>query len=200
MEDTSAAIRLKHFMEFAGLSNSQFADSCGIPRPTLSQLLSGRNKKLSDQIIRPIHEKFPELSIVWLMFGEGDMLTDDSSVSKTDSEKEKKSLKDPMKPHNSNTSTPLNESNGEARTTPYFNELSDNEYDSLRGGEPITYPNLSHDALANNTFHYQEELISRNHRHPESNKILRKVKSIVVYYTDNTYETFSPDDVQPMKP
>jgi predicted XRE-type DNA-binding protein len=40
--------RLKLFLEQNGISNSQFADTCGIPRPTLSQLLNGRNKKVSD--------------------------------------------------------------------------------------------------------------------------------------------------------
>ncbi|MBR6014346.1 MAG: helix-turn-helix domain-containing protein, partial [Selenomonadaceae bacterium] len=38
--------RLKMFLEQAGISNSQFADTCDIPRPTLSQLLNGRNKKV----------------------------------------------------------------------------------------------------------------------------------------------------------
>lgn len=74
MDTSTAAIRLKHFLDYTGMTNSQFADSCGIPRPTLSQLLSGRNKKLSDQVLLPIHRRFPELSLVWIMFGEGDML------------------------------------------------------------------------------------------------------------------------------
>ncbi len=74
MSEENVATRLKHFMEYRGLSHSQFADSCGIPRPTLSQLLSGRNKKVSDELIGKIHDSYPELSVLWLMFGEGDML------------------------------------------------------------------------------------------------------------------------------
>ena len=61
-------------MEYSELSNSQFADRCGIPRPSLSQLLSGRNKKLSDVVVKQIHDAFPQMSVLWLMFGEGDML------------------------------------------------------------------------------------------------------------------------------
>lgn len=76
MEDQNVAVRLKLFMEHLGLSNSQFADTCSIPRPSLSQLLSGRNKKLSDVVVRQIHEAFPQLSVLWLMFGEGQMLVD----------------------------------------------------------------------------------------------------------------------------
>ena len=38
-------------MEHEQLTNSQFADKCRIPRPTLSQILNGRNKKISEEII-----------------------------------------------------------------------------------------------------------------------------------------------------
>ena len=65
--------RLKIFLNTKGISNSVFADSCEIPRPTLSQLLTGRNKKVSDEIIKKIHQTYPSLSIMWLMFGEGPM-------------------------------------------------------------------------------------------------------------------------------
>lgn len=74
MEDQNVATRLKLFMDREGLTNSQFADKCGIPRPSLSQLLSGRNKKLSDVVVKQIHDVFPDLSVLWLMFGEGEMI------------------------------------------------------------------------------------------------------------------------------
>lgn len=67
--------RLKFFLETHQIAISQFADTCGIPRPTLSQILSGRNKKISDELITKIHNAYPELSVLWLMFGEGEMET-----------------------------------------------------------------------------------------------------------------------------
>lgn len=79
MQEENVAIRLKVFMDSIGLSSSQFADTCGISRPTLSQLLSGRNKKVSDIIVGLIHKAFPQLSIIWLLFGEGDMMLSSSS-------------------------------------------------------------------------------------------------------------------------
>jgi len=66
--------RLKQFMQQNGISNSQFADTCDIPRPTLSQLLNGRNKKVSDEVIGKIHRAYPSLNILWLMFGDGEMI------------------------------------------------------------------------------------------------------------------------------
>jgi len=66
--------RLKLFLQQNGITNSQFADTCEIPRPTLSQLLNGRNKKVSDEIIGKIHRAYPSLNVMWLMFGDGEML------------------------------------------------------------------------------------------------------------------------------
>ncbi len=66
--------RLKQFLGDTGISNSQFADTCVIPRPTLSQLLNGRNKKVSDEVIAKIHRAYPSLNIMWLLFGDGEML------------------------------------------------------------------------------------------------------------------------------
>ncbi|MDE6392710.1 MAG: helix-turn-helix domain-containing protein [Muribaculaceae bacterium] len=81
MDNDNVAIRLKGFIDSEGLSHSQFADKCGIPKPSLSQLLSGRNKKVSDVIIGQIHRAFPDLSVLWLLFGEGGMRTAVSSRS-----------------------------------------------------------------------------------------------------------------------
>lgn len=66
--------RIKYYMNSQNIGSSQFADACDIPRPTLSQILNGRNKKISDEIIRKIHQAYPDLSMLWLMFGEGEML------------------------------------------------------------------------------------------------------------------------------
>lgn len=63
-------------MNAESISSTQFADACRIPRPTLSQILSGRNKKISDEVIGKIHEAYPSLSVLWLLFGEGDMRVD----------------------------------------------------------------------------------------------------------------------------
>lgn len=71
--------RLKLFINSNNIGSSEFADRCDIPRPTVSQLLNGRNKKVSNEIIDKIHYAYPNLSILWLMFGEGVMLSHSSS-------------------------------------------------------------------------------------------------------------------------
>ena len=67
--------RIKAFMAAGNITSTQFADACNIPRPSLSQILGGRNKKISDEVIAKIHEAYPRLSVMWLLFGEGEMLT-----------------------------------------------------------------------------------------------------------------------------
>lgn len=68
--------RIKTFLSQKGIAYSIFADKCDIPRPTLSQLLNGRNKKVSNEVLDKIHLAYPELSIMWLMFGEGEMMSE----------------------------------------------------------------------------------------------------------------------------
>lgn len=67
--------RIKTFMSQNSIGSSIFADKCDIPRPTLSQLLNGRNKKVSNEVLDKIHLAYPELSMMWLIFGEGEMMT-----------------------------------------------------------------------------------------------------------------------------
>lgn len=66
--------RLKKYMEHRGIPTTQFADIASIPRPTLSQILSGRNKKISNELLVKIHSAYPDLDINWLLFGDGNMI------------------------------------------------------------------------------------------------------------------------------
>ena len=66
--------RLVQFMNSTGLSSSQFADTTGIPRPSLSQMLHGRNKSVNNQVLAKLNAAFPNLNILWLLFGTGNML------------------------------------------------------------------------------------------------------------------------------
>ncbi|MBD5307983.1 MAG: hypothetical protein HDS15_01700, partial [Bacteroides sp.] len=73
--------RLKDFIRYLGIQVTQFADNCSIPRPSMSQLLNGRNKKVSNELIGKIHSAYPQLSVLWLMFGQGNMLVEEKKQS-----------------------------------------------------------------------------------------------------------------------
>lgn len=76
MDDSFDSIirRLQAFIDHTGMSFSQFADTCAIPRPTLSQLLGGRTKSINDVLLSKFCRAFPQLNVAWLLFGQGDML------------------------------------------------------------------------------------------------------------------------------
>ena len=85
MDQNSIVDRLKEFIQHIGLNDSQFADACGISRPTLSFILSGKNKKINDIQLSQVHKAFPQLSINWLLFEEGKMLTEKEENKDSDS-------------------------------------------------------------------------------------------------------------------
>ncbi|GAB3814600.1 helix-turn-helix transcriptional regulator [Pontibacter rugosus] len=64
--------RIKQLMEYKSLSSTQFADAIEIPRATVSHILSERNKP-SLEVIMKIASTYRDVSINWLMLGEGAM-------------------------------------------------------------------------------------------------------------------------------
>lgn len=168
MIEDNVAIRLKGFMDEMGLTNSQFADQCGIPRPSLSQILTGRNKKISDVIVGQIHTAFPRLSVLWLLFGEGEMLT------------------------------PLpNEEQSEDGLPNLFSEQPKNspresDFDkystlaALNEGKNIASSRMNNGIQADLKNSELQREIEKMRKNP------RKVVQITVYYDDSTFETFYP--------
>lgn len=53
-------------IETLGFSNTKFADAISVSRPTISHIISGRNKPSID-IIQKILAKYPELGYKWFL-------------------------------------------------------------------------------------------------------------------------------------
>jgi transcriptional regulator with XRE-family HTH domain len=64
--------RVKKMLEIEQLSPSQFADEIKLQRSSLSHVLSGRNKPSLDFVMK-IKQRFSEVNLDWLIFGEGNM-------------------------------------------------------------------------------------------------------------------------------
>jgi len=62
--------RLKQLLEHFNSSPSLFADQVGVPRSSISHILSGRNKPSLDFILKVI-AKFPQVDLYWLLNGKG---------------------------------------------------------------------------------------------------------------------------------
>lgn len=168
MEADNVAIRLKGFIESRNLTNSQFADRCGIPRPSLSQLLTGRNKKISDVIVGQIHQAFPELSVLWLMFGEGPMLVPDPASS------EGSVQEGGLFPESRN-----------------FADV-DTEGGNFSNLNALNQPRKVASARSASEIDEGQKILELERQIDKMRRNPRKVSHITVYYDDSTFETFYP--------
>ncbi len=164
-------------MDSSGLQSSQFADTCNIPRPTLSQLLNGRNKKVSDEIIAKVHNGFPELNVLWLLFGEGNMyMNGNNQVSQPKTGTPPYSI-----PKQKPTDQDITEYQEPNIFAGYFNQPEN---------IPIT---TSGETSGNDLMHTKTNHNSgkpEEHNNAESSS--RKITSILVFYDDNSFESFVP--------
>ena len=163
--------RLKRFIDAHQIPVTQFADNCRIPRPTISQLLNGRNKKVSDEVISKIHTAYPRLSMLWLMFGEGAM------------------------------ESPANIEISEPQNAPSEASSARQTADALNDAPRFDFENDFNEDEPEKNLQEPSERISafdNRQRHAESQATItfgdkgRRVISIVVYYDDNSYESFVP--------
>lgn len=164
MEDSTVASRLRQVIDALQLSDSQFADATAISRPTLSLLLSGKNKKISDVMLSQIHEAFPKLSILWLIFGEGDMF-----------EKEKDEIS----------------SENDCENGKFPNKISGDD-DQLNLINVKQLENIIQDVV-NKSFEAYKNSIENSILKISEPLAGRKVSEITIYYDDSTFETFVPE-------
>lgn len=64
--------RLLQFLAAENINQSQFADSIGVARASISHIIAGRNKPGYD-FIENTMKRYPALSIEWLLTGKGKM-------------------------------------------------------------------------------------------------------------------------------
>lgn len=179
--------RLILFIKSTGLTSTQFADKTGIPRPSLSQMLHGRNKSVNNQVLAKLNATFPELNILWLLFGRGDMLqnqnietsepqnmlfNDEISTQAADTEESAQyGFSD-----NPNLFSFPNRTNGSAKPIP-------------EPAQPTT-PNIQ----AQNDNSDRDIRIAQQTLAEIPNDDSRQISSIIVLYTDGSFETFKPQN------
>jgi transcriptional regulator with XRE-family HTH domain len=67
--------RIKKLIKYKQLSASHFADELGVPRSTVSHILSGRNNP-SLEFIQKVLDAYPDIQTAWLVRGIGNMSTE----------------------------------------------------------------------------------------------------------------------------
>ncbi len=163
--------RVKQILESKAYTPSRFADHIGVPRATISHILSGRNKP-SLEVVQKILEAFPDISADWLVKGKGfmgksslslfeDMGNEESSPksSRPDIAKSKPDDKDDQKPGK------IAESNKKISSDKTHNYDND---DIITNKMTHTAPSFSH------------------------NQKGKKSIKIIIMYSDGTYSEHSP--------
>lgn len=159
--------RIREIITALKLSDGEFADMVGIKRSTLSHCLSGRND-VSKEIIVKIHNALPDISVNWLMFGEGESGIPVSSHAGPEINGDLfKSL--PDIPGEGESGPEYSKENG--LNLPYGTvKLPDNK--------PLEGPTEA-DGISTET----ESIKSA----------VRKIDKIILFYSDNTFEIYKPD-------
>ena len=71
--------RIKDFIDYTKMSVRKFAGECGLKQPTLDKHIRGTAEPNAVTLIG-IAKRFPELSLDWLLLGEGPMLKTKNSM------------------------------------------------------------------------------------------------------------------------
>lgn len=170
--------RIKYFMNFAQISSSQIADTCKIPRPTISQILNGRNKKISDEIINKIHIAYPKLSMLWLMFGEGDMMLNSNIKISESQNPQSISFYDSTNIDNEDI-IPTLDFNSDSSENLSENQITDSSIDTKpQNDESVATSSIGRNAI---------KAIP-----PLETDTTKKIVNILVFYNDNSFESFIP--------
>lgn len=172
--------RIKQVMEYARLSQQDFAARLGISPASLSSIYTGRTNPTNNHV-SAIHRAFPEINVNWVMFGEGEMLipnTVNDSTADDEHSTEKNFAESPV-------SVDVGGVN-DGRTLSLFphDELVAMSASTTMQNHVSTTPRPSspaHRALSQTT-----------PQNADLGRPVRKVKEIRVFFDDGTYESFVP--------
>jgi transcriptional regulator with XRE-family HTH domain len=155
------------------MSSSQFADVLGIPRSSISHILSGRNKPSLD-VVQKILTAFPEVSAEDLLFEDRTLSVSANKLPTTPSAQE---------------ILPL---------TNLFDAPNDTASESIKNNLPestIVRSNLRRSTKEVNLGSSQTSNDSNSENAPTSTRSLqKKIERVIIFYTDGTFTESKPSD------
>lgn len=172
--------RLKQYIATTGLSSTQFADKACIPRPTFSQMLNGRNKSINNQVLSKLNESFPDLNILWLLFGRGNM-REFSNIESSETQ---------IGPSKSFETVKTPDLKGAGLFGPHETTMHDsptNAAMSKSSSADVDIPGAWHASVLCSP---PDESVHDGQT--ETTVMGKRIVSIIVLYSDNSFETFNP--------
>lgn len=163
-DDYTMKDRIIQIMTSEGLMPSRFAEEIGIQRAAMSHITSGRNNPSLD-VVTKILERFPSINPNWLLFGTGDMKSND----------------------------PLNNSGRISFSSPTLPDNSPGLFANPSDIRPqkekkTEYRTDLRDTPPSQTVQQFEKKTIITDREPS-----KKIEKITIFYSDNTYEVFIPE-------
>jgi len=162
--------RIRQIMESQHMTQQVFADYIGTTPATLSGIFNDRTRPTIN-IVESIRKKFPDISLDWLMFGQGEMF-------KVQPVAEPDLFGEPLSPDESQIHDQASQT-GHATPTPSHPSRRDQSPTGTSGGMNLE----SVKTTLRETLHEELKNLDKQRRH---------VLEIRVYYDDGSYESFAP--------
>ena len=155
--------RLQQFLAAENISQSQFADTIGVARASISHILAGRNKPGFD-FIESMCRHYPALNIDWLILGTGKMYKSQPAAAVSASPKPSEAYVD----------------------TPLFQEEDTEDQVFSQPQTSIEQPSYQiQEPVRQKTAKNESQTSDNKTQLPNNQKIISK---IIVFYSDNTYQ------------
>ena len=169
--------RIRQLMLDKAMSQKSFAAELCIAEATLSGIFNGRTRP-TNQTVSAIHECFPEVNVMWLMFGEGDMYTTQApSADAPDAPQEGDDNGEEVSDLLSSPNAPQ----GHFDAPPIHQDRAAFGEHAMPASHPSAH--ISPAQVMQPQVQYIEKYIDK----PQ-----RKITEIRIFFDDGTYETFTP--------
>ncbi|MBP5339825.1 MAG: helix-turn-helix transcriptional regulator [Prevotella sp.] len=165
--------RIRQIMESKHMTQQVFADFLGINAATLSGIFNDRTKPTLN-IVEAVRKKFPDISLDWLMFGQGEM-----NLQQIVSAQSAVNDQPAPAPSVSSVQQPMLDFSIPPTTSSYGHTSSPTPQQGLQQVSP-----------ANSVRNTRQELLQNEVRIIDKPK--RHITEIRVYYDDQTWESFVP--------
>jgi DNA-binding XRE family transcriptional regulator len=191
----SEKVRIEKVIQMVGLTSGQFAQEIGIQTSTLSHILNERNKPSLD-VMKKILNRYPNINAEWLILGQGSIqrkeshsqaptLFGDEDISGSISDS--KAIYEPEKDdaeifsfqHQTVKSEPV-----PVYTHPKT-EIQQEKSHSFDKSDSTTQP-----PIMNNEIDVAKKLVDAVENLKQNQIIEKKVRKIILYYSDNTFQEF----------
>lgn len=165
--------RIQDILRFKRLSPSQLADELGVPRSTISHILSERNKP-SLEFIQKVLDRYTDIASEWLVMGIGSM---QKTTNPGPSASSSQTTTDLFTQREASSRDP--ESLPVQKTIEVSTDTVKEKYENLSKVKQPEKPLLNTE---------KEDITLLN----AANQTRRKILKIITYYDDFTFEEFFP--------